>query len=116
MEISKYIPQFTVLILIFGFIAAGRITNKMKTVEEKWERLRLSTRLFVVIIGLWPFVAFVSPALMYLWEKAAAKITGLGGRYLQTDIEVILLCVLLSVFILQTTMLAVKLNSIEEQV
>lgn len=101
-----------VVLAIVGGAAVGRLEDAVR----EWRGLPLALRLLATVFFGWSFVAYVSPTLLALWEFVTGLVVGLGGEFLVTDLRTRLLLVLIAGLAVQTTVLYVKLDGLEERV
>jgi hypothetical protein len=99
------------IFLLIGVLSRDRLGD----VVERWNDLSLSIRLLLTIVFGWPVAGYVSPVLIDFWKVLVSNVAGLGGRYLIDDINTVLLLVLIAGFSVQTTVLVVKLNWMQDR-
>lgn len=111
----QYAARVGVVLLLLLVLLFGRTSERWTDVVNSWEQLRFEVRMFAVILFGWPLIGYVTPVLIDFWGVSAAAVTGLGGRYVERSGQTVLLLLVLAVVCVQTIVVVVKLNSVEEQ-
>jgi hypothetical protein len=104
------------LVLIILILVIGRVTGRLSGIFEWWDSVDLFVRLLLVILVGWPVIGYVTPVLIAGWEFLSQSFVGLGGSYLVTDRTSQLLTVLIAITTVQTTIIILKIQAIEEKI
>jgi hypothetical protein len=111
----QYVARIGILSLVLVVLLFGRTSERWTDVVSSWSQLRFEVRMFAVVLFGWPLIGYVTPVLIDFWKIVVANVTGLGGRYVERSGQNALLLLLLAVVGVQTIVVVVKLNSIDNQ-
>lgn len=113
---ALYAARVLTLMGVVLFLFVGRYVGAVDDVRTQWKELDFAIRTSLVMFFGWPLIAFTTPVLLDFWEIIADAVIGLGGKYLITDINTILLLLLIAAVAIQTTVLSLRLEYIQEEI